>query len=181
MIESTFLEVRHQLKRFIHAKVRNTQDAEDVLQDVFLKIQSKGHQLADDQKFIPWIYRVTRNSIIDYYRQRKKAVELELANEADNYNFFNDCMVQCLHDLIKTLPPVYREALEKVELLHQPQHEVARELGLSYTGFKSRVQRARQMLREKMQSQYRIQTDGYGNVMECEDNVSCGCDSTFQY
>ena len=179
MIETAFLEVQHQLKRFIQAKVRNTQDAQDILQDVFIKIQSKSHQLADDQKFIQWIYRITRNSIMDYYRQRKKVVAAELSNEEESYNFFNDCVAHCLNDLIKTLPPVYREALEKVELLHQPQLEVAKELGLSYTGFKSRVQRARQMLREKMQSLYHIQTDGYGNVMVCEDKLSCGCDPTF--
>ena len=180
MIEAAFLEVQHQLKRFIQAKVRNTQDAQDILQDVFLKIQSKGYQLADDQKFNQWIYRVTRNSIMDYYRLRKKVVEAELANEEENYNLFNDCVAHCLNDMMKTLPPVYREAMEKVELLNQPQLAVAKELGLSYTGFKSRVQRARQMLREKMQAQYRIQTDGYGNVIVCEDKLSCGCDPTFQ-
>ena len=176
MIEAAFLQVHQQLKRFVKAKVRNDQDAQDILQDVFLKIQSKGYQLSDEIKFNQWVYRITRNSIIDYYRERKKVIETELADTEENYNLFTDCVADCITGLIKTLPLVYREALEKVELQNRPQNEVAKELGISYTGFKSRVQRARQMLKEKMQSQYRIETDGYGNVITCEDRLPCGCD-----
>jgi RNA polymerase sigma-70 factor (ECF subfamily) len=176
MMENAFLEVHQQLKRFVNSKVRNDQDAQDILQDVYLKIQSKGYQLSDEVKFNQWIYRITRNSIIDYYRERKKVIETELADTEENYNLFTDCVADCITKLISTLPPLYRDALEKVELQNLPQNEVAKTLGISYTGFKSRVQRARQLLKEKMQSHYHIETDGYGNVIGCEDKLPCGCD-----
>jgi RNA polymerase sigma-70 factor, ECF subfamily len=58
-----------------------------------------------------------------------------------------------------------------------PQKELAVRLGISYSGVKSRVQRARQMLKEKMEALYHIKTDGYGNVLVCEDRVPCGCEN----
>jgi RNA polymerase sigma-70 factor (ECF subfamily) len=176
MIEKAFLQVQHQLKGFINAKVKNDPDAEDILQDVFIKISAKSHQLQDSEKFNHWVYKITRNSIMDYYRNRKRVIETELADTEENYNLFNDCVAHCLNDILKTLPSPYREALEKVELENHPQKDIAKELGISYTGFKSRVQRARLLLKEKMQQQYHIQTDGYGNVIVCEDKLPCGCD-----
>jgi DNA-directed RNA polymerase specialized sigma subunit, sigma24 homolog len=62
-----------------------------------------------------------------------------------------------------------------VEIKNVSQLELAQQLGISYSGLKSRVQRGRQMLKEKMTDLYHIQTDGYGNVIVCEDRVPCGC------
>jgi RNA polymerase sigma-70 factor (ECF subfamily) len=170
-------ELYKELKRFVFGKVKNMQDAEDIVQDVFIKAQLKSTQLDDATKFTGWMYTITRNSIIDYYRQKKKWVEEQLPEGEEEYNSFNDCVFNCLKQLMHTLPSPYREALELTEIQHVPQKELAEKLGISYSGAKSRVQRARQMLKEKMNELYKIETDGYGNVLVCEDRVPCGCDS----
>lgn len=172
------LNLYSELKKFIYRQVRNKQDAEDIVQDVFIKAQLKGNQLKESEKFTAWMYRITRNSIIDYYRTKKKKVEDHFReNEGEEYNVFNDCVITCLKELQKTLPAPYRESLELTEGENLSQKELAARLGISYSGAKSRVQRARQMLKDKMTELYKIETDRYGNVMVCEDRVPCGCNS----
>jgi RNA polymerase sigma-70 factor (ECF subfamily) len=172
------LTLYRELKRFIWRRVRNQADAEDIVQDVFIKAQLKGNQLKEDDKFSAWMYQITRNTIIDYYRKKKKVVEeLMVQNEAEDYNQFNDCVIQCLQQLMHQLPSPYREALVMTEIEQRSQKEIAEKLNISYSGLKSRVQRGRQMLREKMEELYHIRTDSYGNVIECEDRVPCGCSS----
>lgn len=166
-----------QLKQFVYRKVKNLADAEDIVQDVFIKAQLKSAQLKESEKFTAWMYSMTRNSIIDHFRSRQRtfdAATLE-ASQSD-YNEFNDCVTDCIGQLMHTLPAPYREALELADKQHVPQKELAERLGISYSGAKSRVQRARQMLKEKMEAQYKIETDGYGNVLVCEDRAPCGCE-----
>lgn len=59
------------LKNFIRDRVSNEEDAEDILQDVFLKLISNVDKLIDNQKVHAWIYKTTRNAIIDYYRRNQ--------------------------------------------------------------------------------------------------------------
>lgn len=167
-----------ELKRFVYSRVKNKADAEDIVQDVFLKVQTHAGQLRESAKFTSWIYQITRNSIADHFRGKRVHVDsLPDLSEKEDYPFFNDCMEQCLTKLIATLPEPYREALVLTEQQHVPQKELASVLGLSYSGAKSRVQRARHLLREKVSALYKITTDRYGNVIECEDRGPCGCDS----
>jgi RNA polymerase sigma-70 factor (ECF subfamily) len=163
------------LLAFVSSRVRNTQDAEDIVQNVFVKAQLKSHQLKEAEKFSAWMFTMTRNSIMDFYREKKKINEAVILNDVEEYNEFNDCVAACLNQLMATLPSPYREALEFTEKDHVPQKELAVRLGISYSGAKSRVQRARQMLKEKLEALYEIKTDGYGNVLACEDRVPCGC------
>lgn len=164
------------LKRFIHGKVKNLQDAEDIVQEVFIRAQQKSDQLKEPEKVSAWMYSITRNSIIDYYRNKKKHLEESLQETAEEYNLFNDCVAHCIHELMKTLPEPYREAMILTEINQLSQKDLAEKLNISYSGVKSRVQRARQMIKDKMNELYHIKTDGFGNVLVCEDRMPCGCD-----
>ena len=86
---------------------------------------------------------------------------------------YNDCVSNAIKELIPTLPEKYRIPLEMTELQNVSQLEVAQQLGLNYTTTKARVQRARQMLKQKMEEMLIIKTDGYGNVILCKDRGSC--------
>jgi RNA polymerase sigma-70 factor (ECF subfamily) len=171
-------QLYREIKSFVYRRVKNLQDSEDIVQDVFIKAQLKSAQLKESEKFTAWMYSMTRNSIIDHFRSRQRtfdAATLE-ASQSD-YNEFNDCVVDCIGQLIHTLPSPYREALELADKQQVPQKELAERLGISYSGAKSRVQRARLMLKEKMEKLYKIETDGFGNVLVCEDRLPCGCNN----
>jgi RNA polymerase sigma-70 factor (ECF subfamily) len=166
------------LYNFTYKKVKDSDAAKDIVQDVFIKAQAKIDQLREPEKLTGWIYQIARHTITDYFRSNNKqlnAHELDWENDAHD---FNDCVADCLKKLIVTLPEKYRQAIELAELGNISQTEFSERLGISYSGVKSRVQRARKMLREKMEELFIIETDAYGNVMVCENKAPCGCEST---
>jgi RNA polymerase sigma-70 factor (ECF subfamily) len=164
---------QNELKGFVHKRVKDKTVAEDILHDVFLKVQAKIGQLQDTEKITSWIYQITKNTIIDHFRKESKTIhacDLDWENDAPN---FNACVSGYLDRLLPTLPDMYREALQLTEIENLSQTELAERLGISYSGAKSRVQRARQMLKEKMDEVLIVQTDAYGNAIVCEDRNPC--------
>jgi RNA polymerase sigma-70 factor (ECF subfamily) len=168
-------KTQQELKSFVYRKVRDKALAEDIVQDVFLKVHAKLGQLKDTEKVSGWIYQITRNTITDYYRSKSKSISSRDLDWDSDHQMLNDCVSSCLQEMLLTLPEKYREALELTELKNLSQTELALKLQISYSGAKSRVQRARQMLKERMEESYQIKMDSYGNVIVCENRVPCNC------
>src|SRR5436309_2940428 len=74
--EKVWYEFNAQLKFFILKRIPDEQSAEDILQDVFLKIHTHIDALRNEEKLQSWIYQITRNAIIDYYRHHKATLAL---------------------------------------------------------------------------------------------------------
>lgn len=168
-------EISSELRNFVYRKVKDRDVANDIVQEVFLKVQSKIAQLRETEKITAWIFQITRNTITDYFRAKSKALtvaDLQWESEAQE---LNDCVALCLNKLMYTLPEKYRDALVLTETRNVSQTALADHLGISYSGAKSRVQRARQMLKDKLHELYKIKTDSYGNILVCEDKTQCNC------
>lgn len=165
--------IQNELKGFVYKRVRDKALTEDIVHDVFLKVQDKIVQLREREKIFGWIYQITRNTIIDHYRKNAKTLKSRDIDWESAPPNFNDCVSGVIAELIPTLPDKYRIPLEMTELQNQSQLEVAERLNLSYTAAKSRVQRARKMLREKIDEVLIVKTDGYGNVVLCKDRKAC--------
>ena len=161
------------MKGFVFKRVRNKTVAEDIVHDVFLKVQSKIQQVRDTEKLFGWIYQITRNTIIDHYRKNKKQISLNDLDWESSPPNFNDCVSNVINELLPTLPDKYRIPLEMSELQNMCQLEVAEKLDLSYPAAKSRVQRARQLLKDKLDEILIVKTDAYGNVVLCQDKALC--------
>jgi RNA polymerase sigma-70 factor (ECF subfamily) len=183
--EAVWLEVSGRLRRFIAARVRNRDDAEDVLQDVFVKIHDQISRLEDPARLHAWVYQITRNAIVDYYRRRSRAPELvaELPEDLaadDSEEDLSPEVAAWLAPMIETLPPRYRDALLLSEVQGLTQQETAGRLGLSLSGAKSRVQRGRERLRETLLACCHVELDRAGRVVEWRsrrpDCASGGCD-----
>jgi len=165
--------IESDLKGFVYKRVKDKALTEDIVHDVFLKVQDKIPQLRENEKIFGWIYQITRNTIVDHYRRNTKtvnAVDIDWESSPPN---FNECVSGVISRLIPTLPDKYRIPLEMTELQEVSQLEVARNLGLSYTAAKARVQRARKMLKEKIDEVLFVKTDGYGNVILCQNRKNC--------
>lgn len=170
-------DLYQKIKHYVGHKVRNKEDVQDIVQNVFVKVQLHSGELRETEKIIGWIYRITQNSITDYYRLRKKEQLGVWVEPEEDRHLFNECVEQCLSVLSNELPEPYKEALHLSEKENISQLELAHRWGISYSGAKSRVQRARLLLKEKMETLYHIKTDAYGNVLVCEDRGPCGCGS----
>lgn len=166
---------RDQLMRFVLRHTRDKSLAEDIVHDVFLKVHDKLPQLRAHDKMQGWIFGIAKNTVIDHFRRTAKTIRaVDLDWDSDGVTL-NDCVSACLREMMTTLPNKYRQALELAELKDMSQLELSKKLNISYSGAKSRVQRARQMLRERMDETYHIQFDHYGNAVTCLSRLPCGC------
>ncbi len=185
--ETVWLDVSGRLQRFIAARVRNRDDAEDVLQDVFVKIHDQLPRLEDSARLHAWVYQITRNAIVDYYRRRGRGPALtdefpEDLAAADPETDVTDEVAAWLVPMIDTLPPKYRDAMRLSEVQGLTQQETAERLGISLSGAKSRVQRGRDKLRDVLLACCHVELDGSGRVVEWRSRRdSCAietCDSS---
>lgn len=176
-IGDIYRQFSHPLRTFIAAKVSNSHEADDILQDVFLKIHAGSSRLRDAEKLQSWIYQIARNAIIDHYRKRKKSdnLSVNLVAEDPAEESASEHISRCVRPMIEQLEEPYREALLLTEFQGMRQKELAERLGLSVSGAKSRVQRARKMLRDLLLACCHFEFDAYGTIVEYHPNSCQGC------
>ncbi len=146
--EMIWKQFSKRLLLFIDSKIKNEIDAEDLFQEVFLKIHNNLEKLKNLKKIESWIYQITRNVINDYYRKYKLFDELPenlSVPTAEEQDFRKDIAI-CLIGLLGQLPEIYKQPLKASYLEGKTQKKIAEEIGLSLPGVKSRVQRGRSML-----------------------------------
>lgn len=166
--EQVWTSFRTRLLAYIRARSRTPQDAEDILQDVFVKVHRRVATLEDDANLASWLYRVTHNAIIDHYRRKHPIptdVDPVVAVE-DDIPIAEQTLAPFLDILIADLPGRYREAIALTELEGITQAEMGRRLGMSPSGAKSRVQRGRAMLRAQLLECCEVELDGRGHVID---------------
>ena len=139
-----------QLNGFVLKRVKNEEVTKDLLQEVFIKIHNNIQSLQDEEKLTSWVYQITRNIINDYYRKHQVSEDLP-ENLPQDQNLEIEEMSTCLICLINDLPKEYKRPLFLSEIKGIPQTEVAKKLNLSYPATKSRVQRGRKLLKDKLQ------------------------------
>lgn len=169
-------ELEGTLRPFIARRLANSSDVDDVLQDVFLRMQRGLAGLREEERFGPWVYRVARSALIDHQRARSKhplgqndePAELAQPEQEDDLNAVEREMASYLAPFIAMLPSPYREALTLTELQGLTQKQAAELLGISVSGAKSRVQRGRVVLRQALEDCCHIALDGRGRVISCE-------------
>ena len=176
--ETIWKAFHKELFNFINKRVNDKDATNDILQDVFIKIHLKLKTLSDKEKLASWVYQITRNSILDYFRKQKPKVPLsDSLIELEEEKVFNAELVKCLKPMIEQLPDNYKEAIMQTEIGNLSQKEFADKLGISYSGAKSRIQRARQQLHGLFNECCSIESDKYGNIIEHVCKKDCGCQS----
>jgi RNA polymerase sigma-70 factor (ECF subfamily) len=167
------------LRSFLRARTRSDADADDLLQDAFVRIHKRLPGLRDPAKLQGWIYRIARNAVVDHYRSRREHVPLDFELESGDPEGRDQVDLSLsLRRFIASLPTKYREPLVRHEFQGEPLQEVASALGLSLTATKSRVRRARMMLRKMLDQCCRFEFDRLGRVIEAVPRVKDACDSS---
>lgn len=167
--------VATRLRPFIRRRVASDADADDVLQEVLLRMYRGLPTLEDESRFGAWMFRIARTSIADHARMRARhplahrddPVELAAPPIEGDDADAAAAVAGVLSIFVALLPSPYREALTLTELEGRTQKEAAEMLGLSLSGMKSRVQRGRRKLRASIEACCRIGVDARGRVVEC--------------
>ncbi|HWQ92908.1 MAG TPA: RNA polymerase sigma factor SigZ [Clostridia bacterium] len=177
-LEHIWQEFAAKLGQFIRGRVSDPASAEDILQEVFLRIHKRVGQLRDPAKLQGWIYLIARNAIIDYYRTRKETVGLpeSLPAESDAEDPEVEGLTASFLRMIYSLPEPYREALVLTEFDGLTQQQLAQRVGITLSGAKSRVQRGRERLKEMLNECCTFEFDRRGKVIGCEPRKSSACD-----
>ncbi len=174
--ENLWERYNRQLLAFIRSRVSDDAEAEDLLQEVFVRIHLNLCCLRDLSKLESWVYQITRNAITDHYRLRKDLIEIPdtLSIEDEHPDEEPEAEIaSSLKELVQELPPVYREALLLTEFGGLNQKALAEKLGISLSGAKSRVQRARQMLRDMLLACCHFELDRRGRIIAYQERCCC--------
>jgi RNA polymerase sigma-70 factor (ECF subfamily) len=166
------------LLQFIRKRVADSGTAEDLLQEVFLKIHQQIETLKEVKKLESWVYQITRHAIIDYYRSSKLTTSLEepevlqLPEDLPDDDIVSE-LLPCVRAMVLSLPDQDRQALILTEYQGLIQKELGERLGLSFSGAKSRVQRAREKLRQMLLACCHFELDRRGHVINYQSRCQC--------
>jgi RNA polymerase sigma-70 factor, ECF subfamily len=191
--ERVWADLHANLRSFVSRRVRNAADVDDLVQRVFLQVHRALPTLRDEDRIHAWVYQTTRHAIADYYRAPTSRREVPVGDaldldagggsaiggdDAPEQSALHE-LAGCLRPLFEELSPEDQDALRSVEFEGLTQVEAARRHGLSTSGMKSRVQRARTRLKAIIEDCCRVEQDRRGGIVSFEPRAQdrCGCHS----
>lgn len=171
-------EVHNDFLRFLKRALANTADAEDVMQQFYLRVLLRSADLRRQTSARIWLRRVLMSVLSDYRRgaARRRRAEADFARKEaampPKEEELDAFICMCLHKLLPVLKPEYAEVLRLVDLEEIPRPAVAGRLGLSLNAMTVRLHRARQAIRRALE-------------LTCETcpvhgYLDCGCDYTMR-
>ena len=174
------------LKPFILKWVSDPYIADDIIQEVFIKIHEKIDTLKDSEKVHSWVLQITKNTIFDYFRKQKMKFDDFDEIEAEENKIIDSIKVENKRDLseeinsglrsmVESLPEKYCQALVLVEYEGLSQIDFAKKMKISPSGAKSRVQRARKMVQNMLMNCCHYEFDKYGTVIGVKPTACCCC------
>lgn len=175
-LESLWRTFSAPLKGFLQARTRSKADADDLLQEVFVRVHKRLPSLRNPMKLQGWIFSIARNAVIDHYRMRREQVPLDFElesgdrTESDRLDF-----TPVVRTFTAALPPQYRRPLIRHDLHGETMEEVALALNLSLPATKSRIRRARILLRRMLDACCRFEFDRRGRMIEAVPRGACDC------
>lgn len=175
--EQVWHDLHDRLLRFIRSRVGDEASAEDILQEVFLKIHARIGTLRDEERLESWVFQIVRHAIADHRRaMRPQAAlpdEIAAPDEEEDEETAARRLSGGLRGMLATLPGPYREALLLTEYAGLTQQELAGRAGISLSGAKSRVQRGRERLKKLLLDCCHIELDRRGGIIDFQPHCAC--------
>lgn len=182
-------ELSGRLRGFVGRRIGDPDAAEDIAQEVLLRLHRSLGELRSADRLDAFAYRIARNAIIDHYRSRAVAKEIpagpdDLIARIDADGDADDDgggaqgrqeLARCLEPVVGRLPEPYREALMLTDLGTFSQTEAAGVAGLSVPGMKARVQRARVQVHELLSACCEVALDADRQIAEVQRTGPCSC------
>jgi RNA polymerase sigma-70 factor (ECF subfamily) len=148
--------VSPQLQRFFLAKFGSRADADDLLQDTWLRIHRVRHTYRPGEPVLPWFYAIARRVRIDHYRRTSRTTarerRLEEMPSVAATPLREEGEVDDLETLLAPLSESQREVIRMMKVAGMSLEEVARATSSSVGSVKQKVHRAYKNLREKMRA-----------------------------
>jgi len=158
--------------RYFLSRVADRQLAEDLRQDVFVKIHGNIGQVKNREKLGHWISVIMRNTLADHWKKNARAILPGTGDDNDDVSSGalatgeRHLVERCIQNMIGQIPPKYALPLAMSDLEGIRQKDVAGRLQLSESGVKSRIQRGRVMLRDAIQECCRVELNTRNEIVD---------------
>ncbi|GAF11573.1 RNA polymerase, sigma-24 subunit, ECF subfamily [Bacillus sp. JCM 19046] len=149
-IEQLHKRYAQPLFHYIHMQTNSFHDSEEILQDVFYKAATQLHQFKQRSSFKTWIYTITRNRLIDYYRSnkaQKNQVELSPLSADLHATPSSPYKLDDLQEALEQLPTNYQTVLHLRFIEGFSLLETAKIMGKSLYAVKNLQKRAQKQLK----------------------------------
>jgi RNA polymerase sigma-70 factor (ECF subfamily) len=171
------------LRAFLARRVPPGVDAEDLVQDVFLRVIRHAETLRSVERPEAWLFQIARNALRDSLRVRLRrdgrtdTLDVDLPADVDEAadHAAEAELAPCLTGMIGRLAEPYRAAITLTSLQGLTQSEAARVAGVSISGMKSRVQRGREQLRGMLVQCCAIAVDVRGGISDFHERQTGAC------
>jgi RNA polymerase sigma-70 factor (ECF subfamily) len=182
-------ELQDGLRAFVGRRVSDPHAAEDIAQEVLLRLHRNIDGLRHEDRLDAFAYTIARNAITDHYRARGRAREVpsspdslaatidadpDAAQPSDDPDG-RQMLARCLEPLVQQLREPYREALMLTDLGELSQVQAARRTGVSVPGMKARVQRGRAQVREVLAECCDVALDESRRIATVQRTGPCAC------
>jgi RNA polymerase sigma-70 factor (ECF subfamily) len=174
-VPALWQEHKNELRNFILKRVKDQDLTNDILQDVLMKVYNFCISKSGVRNIRSWLFQIAQNTITDHYRKQSKFTDLdnltEIENEDQNIAFSE--ATNYILPMLDFLPKEYAIPLKFADIDYMKQADIAKKLNLSMPATKSRIQRARQLLKAEFITCCHFETDKQGNLISFEIKDSC--------
>ncbi|NOH98278.1 RNA polymerase sigma factor SigZ [Vibrio sp. 99-70-13A1] len=182
-LEQVWKDYQQALKTFLHSKVNNSADVDDLLQEILIKTYQSLNTVQDADSVKAWLFQLANRTIIDFYRKRARqqrdheldAQDLWFTNDDHDSSFEQD-LSKCIEPFIQALPEQNASLLFAIDIKGQSQKALAQQQNISYSTMKSRVQKSRNELKKLFEECCHLSLDSHGNVIDCDSKSGNGCE-----
>jgi RNA polymerase sigma-70 factor (ECF subfamily) len=174
-VPALWQEHKNKLRYFILKRVKDPDLANEILQEVLMKVYNFCISKSGVRNISSWLFQIAQNTITDNYRKRSKYTDVENINEIeseDQNQAFSEAAKYIL-PMLEFLPKKYAIPLKLSDIDNIKQAEIAHKLNLSVSATKSRIQRARQLLKAEFITCCHFETDAQGNIISFDIKDSC--------
>lgn len=168
-------EHKNELRKFILKRVKDEDLTNDILQEVLMKVYNFCLSKSGVRNIRSWLFQIAQNTITDHFRKQSRFTDLDDLKETDNEDpnkAFNDATNYIL-PMLGFLPKEYAVPLKLADIDNMKQADIAKKLNLGLSATKSRIQRARQLLKAEFITCCHFETDAQGNLISFEIKDSC--------
>lgn len=158
IVETALFENHRTFLQFLVRRLGDSDTAEDVLQQFYLRVLNRSSELKAAKSVVAWLYTVLRSVLVDHYRKEatrrqrdtEYALMLDLTEESWDVAEPPNWGCACLYKVLPNLRPEYSDVLRRVDLGEMPPRHVAMDLGVTANNVRVRLHRARQALKQAL-------------------------------
>lgn len=175
-VPELWLEHKNALRNYIFKRVKDEDLANDILQEVLLKVYNFCLSKSGVKNVRSWLYQIAHNTMIDHFRKSPYKIsttreEIIIQEEDENLAFRE--AIEYIEPLLNFLPEKYAVPLKMSDLEGMKQAEIAEKLDLSLSAAKSRIQRGRSLLKAEFITCCHFETDAGGGLISFKIKNSC--------